>query len=548
MLVTRDGRHAVIADPDRDRVLAVDIASGGVVADVALSDGDEPGRVVEDGAGRVHVALRRGGDVITLAPNGWAVVARRVACAEPRGLAWSTTDDTIHVACTSGELVTFPAAGGPAIRRLQLDRDLRDVVVAGTQLVVTRFRTAELITLDAQGVELTRTLPPNVSRFDFDPETGVEQPIPAIAAVAWRAIGLPDGRVVVTHQRQRQTQLRTRDPGGYGVECDGGAVENALAVMQPGQSAFAVSPQGFGVLPVDIAVSPAGDRLAIALAGSHFVHTMTIDALAFGDQQQPCPVPIDRAPAEFDDLGAPTAIAYGPDSGLVVFYPEVPALVVHSITLAPRTIMLPGGVGYDAGRELFHTPTAVGLACASCHPEARDDGLIWDFAEFGVRRTQTLAGNILDRAPYHWNGDQADLSALLSEVFVSRMSGHAPTGTERASLGPWLDRVPAPAPIAGDPAAIARGQALFESSAACATCHNGPLLTNNSLSDVGTGGLFKVPSLRGIAARAPFLHSGCAPTLLDRLVNPCGGGDQHGRTSQLSAGELADLVAYLESL
>ena len=55
--------------------------------------------------------------------------------------------------------------------------------------------------------------------------------------------------------------------------------------------------------------------------------------------------------------------------------------------------------------------------------------------------------------------------------------------------------------------------------------------------------------LVGIASRAPFMHDGCAKTLKERFTNTaCGGGDQHGKTSQLSDAQLDDLVAYLESL
>ena len=43
------------------------------------------------------------------------------------------------------------------------------------------------------------------------------------------------------------------------------------------------------------------------------------------------------------------------------------------------------------------------------------------------------------------------------------------------------------------------------------------------------------------------MHDGCASTLRDRFA-ACGGGDEHGRTSQLRADEIDDLVAYLESL
>lgn len=57
-----------------------------------------------------------------------------------------------------------------------------------------------------------------------------------------------------------------------------------------------------------------------------------------------------------------------------------------------------------------------------------------------------------------------------------------------------------------------------------------------------------MPSLRGVALRLPLLHNGCADTLEKRFDPSCGGGDMHGTTSQLSASELKDLVAYLGSL
>jgi hypothetical protein len=68
------------------------------------------------------------------------------------------------------------------------------------------------------------------------------------------------------------------------------------------------------------------------------------------------------------------------------------------------------------------------------------------------------------------------------------------------------------------------------------------------MEDVGTGQAFKVPTLRGVWTRAPFMHTGCAQTLRDRFTAPCGGGDSHGLTSSLSASDVDDLVRYLETL
>jgi cytochrome c peroxidase len=120
---------------------------------------------------------------------------------------------------------------------------------------------------------------------------------------------------------------------------------------------------------------------------------------------------------------------------------------------------------------------------------------------------------------------------------------------ERASaLQDWLFALqPPPAPRRADDPAAARGRALFEGQAQCSTCHSGKKLTDNRSVDVGTGESLQVPSLVGIAYRAPFIHDGCAATLRDRFDDSCGG-DKHGETADLTGEQIDDLVAYLESL
>jgi cytochrome c peroxidase len=130
------------------------------------------------------------------------------------------------------------------------------------------------------------------------------------------------------------------------------------------------------------------------------------------------------------------------------------------------------------------------------------------------------------------------------------MAGPTLSEQEISALGRWMDAQPALSPPPpSDSAAVARGERTFnDPNVGCASCHGGPQLSSHQLADVGTGGLFKVPSLRAVGYRAPFLHDGCAVTLLDRFSGACGGGAQHGHTQQLDAGQIADLVAYLESL
>jgi mono/diheme cytochrome c family protein/DNA-binding beta-propeller fold protein YncE len=553
MLITRGGDQAVLADPDRDRLMVVTLASG-ETRELPLNAGDEPGRLVEDGAGRVHIALRRGGALVTYDVAANKITARRPVCPEPRGLAWDQAKDQVHVACSGGELVSLPAAGGGPARSLRLERDLRDVLVDGTSLVVTTFRTAEVLTLDATGQVATRQVPPTTRRSKFglinDPNGGGI--FDAVPAVAWRTVALPDGGYLMSHQRTVKGPIDTK-PGGYDGGCGNGPAEPALSVIRPGQAPFAVTSLLRGSLPVDVAVNPRTGMVAVAMAGGT-ISVISNGALGKPDDQ-PCPtIPSDGEiiiQSVFDSLGAPTSIGWTQADELVTFFPEFPGLMIRSgaALQQSRFVELPGELGYDSGRALFHKQTSSGMSCASCHPEGREDGQVWEFADLGLRRTQSLAGGIMRRAPYHWGGDMTDLPKLMGDVFSQRMGGGQVSRSEEISLGPWLDRVPAPAPSAPlVPDAVARGKQLFDSaSVGCATCHSGALLTNNLLVGVNTDGVFKVPSLLGVAARAPFMHDGCAETLMDRF-GPCGGGDRHGATSQLSPAQLADLVSYLESL
>jgi hypothetical protein len=378
----------------------------------------------------------------------------------------------------------------------------------------------------------------------------------AVASTAWRAIPLADGRILVSHQRAVNTVLDAKQEGGYGGSCDNSPVEAAVTLIAPGQAPIALEAIARGALPVDLALSPGDAKIAVVLAGQNTVTVMdTALALTRRDQEKCGPHDDDDDDDDDDDqgedLGAPTSAAFAPNGDLVIFYPEKPGLVVRAADGASkRLIALTGEIGRDPGRAVFHNQTRLQLACASCHPEGRDDGRVWHFAQSGPRRTQNLAGDLLARAPFHWNGEMQSFDVLMDDVFAIRMGGGEVSAHQKVALATWLDRIPAPAPgPTADEATVARGRAIFESSAtACATCHNGALLTNNLLVDVGTNGRFKVPSLIGVAARPPYMHDGCALTLADRFTPPCGGGDAHGRTSQLTQLEIADLVAYLESL
>lgn len=562
LLVMRDGKTALAADPDRDALWVVDLVALQGRSRIDLLSGDEPGRAAEDGAGRVHVALRRGGALLTVDPATGATLARRAVCAAPRGVAYDAAADALHVACAGGELVTLPAAGGAATRTLKIDGDLRDVVVSGSNLLVTRFRSAELLTVGADGTIVSRSRPKPIAISDVangpagdpPPRTGM---VLAEAAVAWRMQALLDGSIMLLHERASTGMIDTRRPGGYGGGgCKGaGIVSGALTHMGPSGEVASGPTLPFVGYAVDAAVSRDGKQIAVvtpSLGTPGRTPGSSVMLLSPGDLHPPNPcsvfpaaMPTPVQPGGFEAI----AVAFD-GSGRVVVQARQPAglMVGSSFVAFDRAEDVS-----NSGHRLFHTATAgASIACAACHPEAGDDGRVWNFAPIGPRRTQSLRGGILATAPFHWDGDMTDMKKLMRDVFTGRMSGENLSDAQMTAVASWLDAQPVvPRSLTRDAQAVARGKSLFEdATVACASCHSGDHLTNNQSVSVGTGGSFQVPSLLGIASRAPFMHTGCAPTLTDRFggAPECGGGDSHGKTSHLSSAQLGDLVAYLETL
>jgi hypothetical protein len=550
LLALADGTTIAASDPERDQVYLVDTAAGTVRAKVALQAGDEPGRLAQDGAGLLHVILRRGGAIVTIDPVAGALGARQAVCGAPRGIAYQQTGDQVHVACAGGELVSLPAAGGAATRTLTLDRDLRDVVVsADGSLLVSTFRKAEVLVVGASGQITSR----------LQPGSGI---VPSIMgppqmrtpSVAWRMVPLDatTGSVVMLHQTG-VTDLIDPAAGGYaGLKGCGGIVQPGVSVLTPGQLPPGVAGAlGNVTLAVDVAVSPDHQKIAVAVAGNTASQGPSVVEANLQATMVATPSPCGGAGNDITTTPPPgqvVAVAYAPN-GVLFAQTREPAALWRADT--GLTTSLASDSRADTGQFIFHVNAGGGLACASCHPEGGEDGRVWNFVCAGARRTQSIRGGISATAPFHWDGSESDFSRLMDDVFTGRMAGPMLTADRKMVLQAWIDTIPAMPTTAGlDASAVARGQATFQDpKVGCATCHAGSLLTNNLTVDVGTGQPFQVPSLRGVSWRAPLMHNGCAATLADRFGSAsCTGGDRHGATSTLTSAQIGDLTAYLQSL
>jgi len=536
LLVSHDGKTAIAADPDRDFVSFVDLSAGTVRARTDLSPRDEPSRLVEDAGGLVHVVLRGTGELATLSLATGNLVGRRPVCAQPRGVAYDGTTDQIVVACATGELVTFPAASGPAAQTVTVEPDLRDVVIDGDSIFVSKYRTAEVLRLTRSGEIGQRTSLPT-------PSSG------GSAALAWRMRGAWDHQLIVAYQVDSVSFVPTT-VGGYGGSGPASIVQTAVVSLSTLDmtTKLAAMPAEAIVLPVDLALPPIGATgiTAVVVAAGNWKSTVTTPyaRFAFGGAD----VSSQHAPVD----GQLIATEIAPDGSILLQSREPARLYVVRSGGQGRgdellsTITLSDISREDTGHTIFHTNSGGSLACASCHGEGGDDAQTWNFNGSKPRRTPSLLGTVKGTAPYHWDADFPDLQALLHEVYTRRMSGRLLAHDQVSALRGWLEPLPAPKRRPVDSAAKSRGESLFHGKAACDGCHSGPSYTNNATTNVGTGVSLQVPPLVGVGARPPFLHDGCAKTLTERFTR-CAS-SAHGQTSALSGDEINDLVTFLDSL
>ena len=214
------------------------------------------------------------------------------------------------------------------------------------------------------------------------------------------------------------------------------------------------------------------------------------------------------------------------------------------------------------GRALFTTErdrriSRDGRACAACHPEGRDDGLVWKLG-VGPRQTPTLIGR-LGSGPFGWDAKHAKLERSLEET-IPRLGGTGLPAAELRDLTAFLQSELLGGPDAGGDRlaagagdAAVRGKAIFESErTGCAGCH----ALDREGSDraahvVGSRGkddardAYRTPPLLFVGATAPYFHDGRYATLEALLADNL---DRMGQTSHLSREELGDPAAFLRSL
>jgi hypothetical protein len=121
-------------------------------------------------------------------------------------------------------------------------------------VIVSRFRAAEVIELDATGAVVSESKPRPVAQVDDE----------FLPRVARRLIPLGSS-IAMLHQREKANEFDI-DHGAYtrGMCAGGAVVHSTVSLYGEGLDVTVGSYMPFAALPVDLAISPDGTRVVLA--------------------------------------------------------------------------------------------------------------------------------------------------------------------------------------------------------------------------------------------------------------------------------------------
>ncbi len=606
-LAKGEGRTiAYIADTDDDSLLTMDVDSGATLSRTPLPG--SPSQVMVLADGRVAVAVRDKNRVEMFEPAALDQPLEKLCsvatAVEPYGLA--ATPDDKRVVVTSGfghRLAAYEAADMHRVLDKKLAREPRSVLVDedGKRAFVAHVVGGKVSVVDleggdepareidlrvdkgsafggagprqsCQGFALARsvTVEPDKTPIPFNPEQpphlSVAQPKPRPVPAA------PKGRVFAPRV--------TIDPGdptrfssGYGNSPFGRMEQPIVSVIDSGAE------RALTTASTDASVTNGGltkgecllpRAAAVAQNGVLFVSCLGTDAVVEMDSRGVDPsglehrrwhVPAGPTGLAIDDAGSRVVVWSQFDRKLAVVDLERDAVDSFEAPAVVKAKLSPLAA---LGRKVFHRTDDArisrdGRACASCHPDGREDALTWP-TPVGPRQTLMLAGRVAGTAPYSWLGAHENLKVHLHNTF-ERLGGtglpdEANVNDELDALVAYLTEMPAPnmdgAAPNGNPELVAHGKDLFFSAEqGCASCHVGGNGTDAKPHDLSTqasadtSNSFDTPSLHFVSGTAPYFHDGRYATLLDLLTST---DSRMGHTMHLSRRDALALDAYLETL
>lgn len=559
------------------------------------------GELVTNGGDTAFVADRAGNRLVRIDTSHSAALREDASAsvAEPYGLALSPDGKTIYVTSIADHrLVALDTQSMKASWSVELRAEPRGVAVSsdGTRATVgflssgalaevhldTRGETVQWHALDPRDhvkVEMVEddweeelipsaTIAEARSRFQVPTDQG-RRHARNVFGVTYLGHGLVAApHQVSTPQMKRIPSRQMQDSYGGGPEAVP-AIDHRLAVVAPrkaGQAAVRATLLPSVHQPRAVAYDARHDRLYVAGYGDDEVVAIADASLpsAYGAWRLDRKMDVERNACGPDGLAI--------DGETVWMHCELSRKLIRletggfdiddapwhtegkAVHVGPELAASTRSPEVERGAEIFRRgensriSDSGTMACASCHPEGRQDGLSWRLGG-SILQTPMLAGRVHTTEPYKWGGMDPSLRKSFEHT-IDRLGGGGLSRSELAALEAYVRWIPtATRPTVADAAAVERGKVVFEDTLACDGCHGGEAMADNQQYPFDAWGLEQTdtPSLKGLAHTGPYYHDGSAVDLW-ALVTDKGSVHDMADFSILTEDQAHDLVAYLETL
>lgn len=555
------GTWLATANQTSDSVSLVDLGTGTVLDEIAV--GDRPEAVVSGpGGDSLLVSCSDEGTVEWLRAEGnkLRVVERFTTGFWPHGLALSRDNEHVYVAlAASNEVVRLDLSERRIDQRFTVGRWPRYLALNTdeTRLTVGTSGDRGVTVIDLQhqqvafqekfmGLNIGHLQVSRDGKFAYFPWMVYRHnPISEFNIKAGWVLASRVARLALDQQMRRE----------------------ALSLDVPGRAV--ADPFGLGLTRDE-------QTLVISASGTHELLVMRLPDLplqGYGGTDH-LPPDLREDVRRFDRVelgGRPMGLRISADDR-TVYVANYLRNSVQAVDLATRQVVAEFPLGGPAepslvrrGEAIFHDARYSldqWYSCHSCHYNGGGNSermdTFNDDSPFTFKTVLPLY-RLADTAPWTWHGWQTDLGEAMRKSITSTMQGQEPNDDDVRALVAYLSQLEAPRnpfrlPDGSLSAAAQRGKQVFESTrAGCANCHQGPQFTDGKLHDVGLGKpedrypTFNTPTLIGVGQRVRLLHDGRANSLQEVLTGPHSPARVAGE-GELTADELADLIAYLQTL
>jgi DNA-binding beta-propeller fold protein YncE len=557
------GDGALVIDADSGKLIRTDKNNKNVAA---LDIGANAGLLAYDPTAKLAYVADRFANRIAVVKVGEKLeLASTIATpVEPFGIALSPDMKTVMVTTIADRaLVAFDVATGKEKWRTALGREPRGLAVSpdGTRALVAYLQTGTVDQIDllethtAEHVALSTATSPRRCRHcgGADGES--------FARAAFAVTFMGDHQAVVPFQRETPVQIASGgNTGSYGGGFEPPITHQLAFLGLDRERTLQTTATIAQHQPRALAWDSAHDALYVAGMGTDSILQIK-NASQVGIAEG-----VSASLTSGKDRCGPDGVAITAEGNVLVWcsftrnvervdFVDAKGQLAVAAKLNAGTQLVASTMAekQHQGMVLFHSAEPAisqrgALACASCHPDGREDGLSWKI-ETNTLQTPLLAGRVVGTHPYKWDGGDKDLTTSLATT-MKRLGGFGLDKNQTAQLAAYLEVLPAPHTPTRDATQVARGKKIFDSAeVGCRSCHDGATYSDSTTHKF-TGSTLPqadTPSLIGLAASAPYFHDGSAATL-EALLRDRGAVHGMAETAKLNDQQTTDLIAFLETL